>query len=71
MCVFACVRACANLRQGSREEREKKKKQASVTPFHVTVTIQDTEGSEINLADAPKIEPEPPLEQDAGYVRTS
>lgn len=57
------------LRQGSREER--KKKRGSVTPFHVTVTAQDTEGSKINLADAPKIEPKPPLEQDAGYVRTS
>lgn len=29
---------------------------------------QDTEGSEINLAAAPKIEHEPPLEQDAGFA---
>lgn len=32
---------------------------------------EDTEGSEINLTAAPKIEHGPPLEQDAGCVGTS
>lgn len=47
-------------------------KQASVTPAHITVSGPgDTEGTEINLAAAPKIEHGAPLEQDAGSVGTS
>lgn len=50
------------LRQGSRHQ---------LHPAATLSASRDTEGSEINLAAAPKIEQGPPLEQDAGCVGTS
>lgn len=58
--------SCVCLRQGSR-----KKGRHQLHPATSLSPSQDTEGSEINLAAAPKIERKPPLEQDAGCVRTS
>lgn len=58
--VCACVR-----------EAGKKKKEAAGISYTMSVSpSQDTEGSEINLAAAPKIEHGPPLEQDADCVGT-
>lgn len=55
------------LRKGSRG----KKKEAAGISYTTSVSpSQDTEGSEINLAAAPKIEHGPPLEQDADCVGT-
>lgn len=59
--------SCVCLRKGSR----KKKKEAAGISYTTSVSpSQDTEGSEINLAAAPKIEHGPPLEQDADCVGT-
>lgn len=59
--------SCVCLRKGSR----KKKKEAAGISYTMSVSpSQDTEGSEINLAAAPKIEHGPPLEQDADCVGT-
>lgn len=62
------------LRQGSRIKIKKIKLKKSRHQLHPATSLslsQDTEGSEINLAAAPKIEHGPPLEQDAGCVGTS
>lgn len=56
------------LRQGS---KVKKQARHQLHPATSLSPSQDTEGSEINLAAAPKIEHGPPLEQDAGCVGTS
>lgn len=61
--------SCVCLRQGSR--KKKKKGRHQLHPATSLSPSQDTEGTEINLAAAPKIEHEPPLEQDVGCVRTS
>lgn len=58
----------------SGKEGKKKKGKKSRHQLHPATSVspsQDTEGSEINLAAAPKIEHQPPLEQDAGCVGTS
>lgn len=55
----------------SGKEGKKKKSRHQLHPATSVSPSQDTEGSEINLAAAPKIEHQPPLEQDAGCVGTS
>lgn len=51
--------------------KQGKKKGHQLHPATSLSLSQDIEGSEINLAAAPKIEHRPPLEQDAGCVGTS
>lgn len=66
LCVLASGKQGENLK--------KKKKKTAGHQLHPGASVslsQDMEGSEINLAAAPKIEHEPPLEQDAGFVGTS